>query len=503
MDTQQQATSSYRKIVSSTAILGGAQFASVLMNIIRGKLIAILLHSAGMGVMSLLQNAANTIQQFALLGINISAVRHISQTEEQKSPEALALTVRIVRSMVFIASCLGLLFTLLLSPLMSKVSFGTMEYVSFFLLLSLSVFFNVMAMGETAVMQGLRRYKQLAFCSVVPPLCGLLVSIPIYYLWSIKGIVPAMIVSSAIYYIVMRHYSFRQKDSLKNKERLSIHTIWNEGQDIIRLGFVMTIGTVVGAITTYILTAFISNMGQVEDVGFYQAANFIAMQFINMIFTAMATDFYPRLSALIQTQQKEAHSLVNQQTEIVLLVVTPLSMLMILTAPLLISLLLTSEFQAIRQMIYFMGLAGLFKALSFPMDYMAYAKGDKKYIFWIETIWSNLKTFSVIAGFYYIYGLDGLGYGALCSSVIDVLVSTVLFRLRYGFRHSLIVGRLLLTMLLLTAICFAGAFVETMWIRYTMMGLSTLICIIFSLSELNKRLDISTILKRITHKGEA
>jgi len=498
METTQRTTSSYRKIVSSTAIFGGAQFVNVVINIIRGKLVAFILHSTGMGMMSLLQNAANTVQQFALLGINISAVRNISQTEKEGSAEALAMTVRIVRTLIFIVSCLGLLSTIVFSPLMSKLSFGTTEYVSLFLLLSLSVFVTMMGTGEMAVMQGLQRYKQLAFCSIVPPICGLLISIPIYYVWGIQGIVPAMIVSGAIYYTVMRFYSYRDKRVRADRPRLTLREVWTEGQGIIRFGLVMTIGTMVGAITTYALTAFISNAGSVSDVGFYQAANFISMQYISMIFTAMATDYYPRLSALIQNHTTEAHQLVNQQTEIVLLIVTPLAMLMILTAPLLITLLLTDEFLAIRTLISFMGLACIFKALCFPMDYIAYAKGDKQYILWVETIWGNAKTFCVIAGCYYFYGLDGLGYGALASAIIDVMVSIVLMRLRYGFRHSAVAIRMLVTMLMLAIACFTAAFLSDAWVSYGVMSATTAVCMVYSFVQLNSRLDIRSIINRFT-----
>jgi O-antigen/teichoic acid export membrane protein len=365
------------------------------------------------------------------------------------------------------------------------------------LLLSISVFLSILGTGEMTVMQGLRRYKQLAFCSIVPPLCGLLLSVPIYYVWGIDGIVPAMILSGAIYYLVMRHYSFRDRRNKSEKEQLSLRTVWKQGHDIIQLGLVMTFGTIVGTITTYSLMAFISNMGSVSDVGFYQAANIITVQYVSMIFTAMATDYYPRLSAVYHDSKAEAHLLVNQQTEVVLLSITPLAMLMILTAPLLISILLTDEFQTIRPLIYFLGLANIFKALCFPMDYIAYAKGDKKYILWVETVWGNFKTFTVIAGCYLQFGLIGLGYGALASAIIDVLVSIVLTRWRYGFRLSGSVLRLLAVMLLLSLSCFFGAFAESNTMSYAIMSATTLFCIGYSLAMLNRRMNLVAVLKRM------
>ena len=490
-------TSSYRKIVSSTAIFGSAQLVGVVINLIRGKLVALILHSAGMGVMTLLSNAANTIQQFALLGMNVSAVRSISQANEGTSPQVLAGTIRIVRTLFVIAAVIGLLLTIVSSPVIAQTSFGSYQYLPLLLLLSISVFLSILGTGEMTVMQGLRRYKQLAFCSVVPPLCGLLLSVPIYYLWGIKGIVPAMILSGAIYYLVMRCYSFRDTRNKSEKERLSLRTIWQQGHDIIQLGMVMTFGTVVGAITTYSLMAFISHSGSVSDVGFYQAANVIAVQYVSMIFTAMATDYYPRLSACYKENKENAHLLVNQQTEVVLLSITPLAMLMILTAPLLISILLTNEFQPIRQLIYYLAMANIFKALCFPMDYIAYAKGDKHYILWVETVWGNIKTFTVIAGCYVMFGIDGLGYGALASAVIDVLVSIVLTRWRYGFRLSMTVLSQLAIMLPLVLGCFVAALIENLFLSYTIMSSTTLACIGYSLTMLNRRMNLVAVLKRM------
>lgn len=489
-------TSNYRKIVSSTAIFGGAQAVNVVVNAIRGKLVAAILHSTGMGIMSLLTNAANTLQQFALMGINIAAVRNISQEKENSNEHVLATTIRIVRYMVLIASILGLVLTLVFSPLMSQMSFESLDYLPYFLLLSVAVFMNIMGTGEMAVMQGLRRYKRLAICSILPPACGLLLSIPIYYIWGVRGIVPAMILSATIYYAAIRLYSYRDKTPRNKRERITLHAIWTQGQEIIQLGLVMTFGTILGAITTYALAAFISNTGTIADVGFYQAGNAITTQYIGMLFTAMATDFYPRLASMAKEHMSEARRFVNQQTEIVLLVVTPLAMLMIFTAPLLISLLLTEEFQTIQTMVRLMGLACIFKALCFPMDYMAYAKGDKNYIMWVEAIWGNLKTFTVISTFYLFFGLNGLGYGALCSAVIDVVVSLILTRWRYDFRLTSDSTHLLVIMLLAAGCCFTAAFIPITWLSHWLMGLSTLACCIYCLQQLDRRMNLRTLLKR-------
>ena len=492
--------STYRRIVSSTAIFGGAQVLTLLVNMVRGKLVATILHSAGMGMTSVISNAANTLQQFALMGLNVAAVPSIAQANADEEQRVLAFTIRVVRRLVLLASCFGLLITLALSPLMAELSFGQSSYTRFFLLLSLSVFFNVMATGELAVMQGMRRYKLLAFCSIVPACGGLLLSIPIYYIWGIEGIVPAMIVVNLVYFIVIRLLAWRDRRSRAERERITLSTMWKHGSSIIKFGMVMTVSTLIGAVATYALTAFISRQGSLSHVGFYQAAGTITTQYIGLIFTAMAADFYPHLSELLKTDVKGAHRFVNQQTEIIVLIVVPLVMLLILTAPLAIHILLTSEFLTIERMVRFLGLAGIFKALCFPMDYIAYAKGDTKYIFWVETVWSNAKTFTVMATSYWLMGLDGLGYGALCSAVIDFLVCLVLIPWRYGFHLSKDSVRLIAVATVMAIASLVCSFIaQPLW-RYTLMGLLTAAALVFCIAQLDHRMDLRAVVGRIRSK---
>ena len=494
---EEHQVSTYRRIMSSTAIFGGAQALTVLVNIIRAKLVAAILHSTGMGISSVITNASNSLQQLSLMGLNVASVPDISKAHVDDDERVLAFTVRIVRRLVLTASIIGMVLTLALSPLLSRLSFHADGYTSYFLMLSLAVFFNVLGTGELAVMQGMRQYKKLAFCSVVPPVCGLLLSIPIYYIWGIEGIVPAMILVNAIYFAVIRLLSYRNRC---HHEHISFTTVWQRGRGIIQFGLVMTIGSLLGTLMTYALTVFITNYGSVEDVGFYQAAGVITTQYIGLLFTAMAADFYPHLSELVKTNREEAFRLVNQQTEIIVLILTPIIMLLILSAPLAIRALLTSEFLATERLVRFLGMAGIFKALCFPMDYIAYAKGDTRYIFWVESVWGCIKTFTIMSLCYYFMGLDGLGYGALITSIVDVIVCLILIPWRYGFRHSAKTLRLILGIVTMAAACLACSFIEDAIWSYSLMAVISIAGIVVCLRQLDQRMNLRAMFSRFRGK---
>ena len=397
---QEKDHKNYRGIVKGTAIFGGVQVANILINIIRGKLVAMILGPEGMGISSLLSTASMTIQQFSSLGINNSVVRSISQTKETENEEKLGLVLSCFQRLLLLTAFFGAFITLIFSKKLSYLTFGNGEYQWAFILLSIAVFFSILTNGEIAMLQGLRQLKRLALCSVIGPLCGLLIGIPLYYWKGYDAIVPAMIVLS------LATFTFNFWSTKKISQcnvKISWRKTWTIGKVIVILGIVMMGASVLGNLTTYLLNTFIRTYGSLSDVGLFQAANSITNQYIGLVFTAMATDFYPRLSA-ISSNNDRIRELVNQQSEIVLLVVVPLAMLIIITTPLLIRILLTDDFASIVPIIRFMGLGVIFKAIAFPMGYISFSKGDKMYFFSVEGIYTNLKSFFVHALFYYFWG---------------------------------------------------------------------------------------------------
>ena len=360
-------------------MFGSAQMMSMFINLVRGKLVAIFLGSVGIGINTLLSNAASTIQEFAMLGINTMSVRNISSAKESGNKAVLQYTIQLVRKLMILSATVGLLLMLISSPWLSRFSFGESISTRLFLLLSIVVFFNILGIGEYIILQGMRRYRLLAICSIATPLFSLLIGVPIYWIMGIRGILPAMFAVSLLYFVIVRYMARRYATLDTPVPHISIREAWTEGRTIIKLGSIMMAASLLGMLTTYTISAYISNEGSLSDVGLYQAANSITMQYIGMVFAAMAADYYPHLAGKIEKFRDEAFQLVNQQIEIILLIIVPLTLLVVIFSPLIIQILLTEEFIPIRQIIRFMAVAGVLRAFCFPMDYIALAKGDMKY----------------------------------------------------------------------------------------------------------------------------
>ncbi len=481
----QEKSSIYRSIAKGTAIFGGVQIFSILINLVRGKFVAVLLGPEGMGISSLLTVSTNTIQQFSSLGLNLSAVKEIAVAKEKRDANALFFIVSVTRRLLYVTASLGALFSILFSSYLSNWAFGTEDYKWHFVFLSIAIYFMTLSNGELSILQGAHEIKKLAYSSIIGSCVGLFVGIPLYYFYGYDGIVPAMIALSLVTYIF---YRYNARNLLSLKENVSWEKMLPIARKMISLGVIMVIATMLGTGSNYILNAFISNYGSLNDVGLYQAANSITNQYVGLVFTAMSLDFFPRLSAVSYDNNK-VMELVNQQSEIVILVIAPIAIILIITAPLLIQCLLTDKFISLVPVIRWMGLGIFFKAIAFPMGYISFSKGDRKTFLWLEGIWGNMLTLSLNLLFYLWGGLIGIGISFVLSYIIFNITYIYITRKLYSFSHNKNVNKLIMLFLFLLTLAFCCSFIENKIISYISMIFIWLLTSLYSLFQLNKRLS--------------
>lgn len=434
----------YKSILKRISAFGGVQIFSILINIIRGKFVAILLGPEGMGLSSMLTSSTNTIQQFAGLGLNLAMVKEVAARKENGEDISPALTIAV--RLIYFTSILGCLVCLFLSPLLSLWSFGTYDYTLGFAVLSAGVGLGVGGAGYLSLLQGLGEVKRLSWSSVVGGLAGLIFGIPLYYFFGLNGIVPALLIFSFTVFLFY-FFSFR-KSITYDRVRLS----WSERKPLVRklisLGIVLMIGSVVGTLTNYVINIFVRMVGSLDDVGLFQAANSLTNQYSGIVFSALALDYFPRLSGVAGNLDK-MREVVNRQMEIVVLIVTPIILALMLTAPLLIELLLSREFLSVAPLMRWLGFGVLLQSITFSMGYIFIAKDNKKIYVWMEVVMSNVLWIVCSLVFYYFYGLLGLGISLVARTIIDIIVSYIVCRKYYEYRISYRVLKIISISLLL------------------------------------------------------
>ena len=324
-----------------------------------------------------------------------------------------------------------MILTAAFSPLLSRLAFGTNDYVLAFIWISVTLLFQQLSSGQLVVLQGLRKLKELAKANLYGSLFGLIISIPIYYFWRFEGIVPVIILSSIVSMVFSWYYAGKLKIRTVNVTRKEI---LSEGKDMLRMGFMINLSTLVAVGVSFLVKIYISNTGGIEDVGFYSAGFAIINTYVGMVFTAMYTDYYPRLSG-ISSDNSKSRMLINQEAEIAILILAPLIAVFLVFISLIVILLYSKEFIVINDMIQWAALGMYFKATGWSIATIFLAKGDSKLFFWNEFFQTIYTLMFNILGYKFL-GLEGLGISFLLSFLVYSIQVFVVTRMKYSFSFT-------------------------------------------------------------------
>ena len=478
------AKNSYRGILKATSAFGGMQLLLILINLVRGKFVAMFLGPDGMGVSSLLTTSTNTLIKMSSLGLNLAIVKEVAARKERG--ENVAALLKITGRLVRYTAILGCVICVLFSRLLSEWTFGNGDYAWQFVALGLMIYLTIVANGKMSVLQGLHEVKRLSLASVIGAATGLLVSVPLYYFFGTRGIVPAMIVFAAVI-LLFYHISLKKSIKTKPQSTVSRDEFRSVSKGLIGLGAILIAGDLIGTLATYLVNIFLRSYGTVDTVGLYQAANSITNQYTGALFAAMAMDYFPRLSAEANDNGKMS-DIVNRQSEIMALAFGPAAMLIIITTPLLIKLLLTESFMPIIDMMRWMGLGILLKGLIFPMGYITYAKNNRRLFVKLEILFNNFIFLAFSIAGYYFFGLVGLGYALVADNLLCIFVYRLVNGRVYGYRFSPAVVKKYILNIALASLCLSASFIEDVRISMPVMLILLTIALAHSITRIRSML---------------
>ena len=487
--------SSYRQIFKATSLFGGVQVVIIIISIIKTKFIAIWLGTAGVGIIGLLTAPLALITSLTGLGLSISAVREISAAAGSGDQLHIAKTVKIFRRWVWFTGILGMGLTIVLAPMLSTWSFGNSKYTSAFLILSITLLLTDVTAGQKVILQGMRRLKHMAKATVIGAGLGLFASLPLFYFYGIGGIVPSILITSLSSLIVSWYYS--RKITLK-KIRVSFKDSFKGGLSMVKLGIVLAFSSLIGSLIRYIIAAYISKKGGLEQVGLYQAGFTLITGYIGIVFTAMATDYFPRLAGT--KDNKECIKLINQQIEMALLIIAPICIALAIGLPVVIRLLYSSDFLGTIPMLEWILISIILKAIVWSLGFLFLAKADYSTSFKMDNI-TNVLFLSGYIIMYTIMGLQGIGIAELILYCFAVILAFYYAKKKYHFAFEKYTLEIIfLTFTISVCVFIVLKTMERNVLSYIISIILLVVISYLSLKNLDKRLDLKSVINRYIKK---
>ena len=451
--------SSHRQIFKSTALIGGAQIINMGIGIVRTKALAVLLGPSGMGLAGLYMSATSLIGSVAGLGLNASGVRQIAEAAGTQDETRIARTIITVRRVALISGIVGMLAVLALAPLLSRTTFGDHNHVFGIGLMSLTLLFGGISAGQSALLQGLRRLRDLATSQIMGVLFGAVVSVALVWWLRQQGIVPYLVAISAFGILLSWWFARRvpvQRVTVTWRETLA------ESRSLLGLGLAFTVSAFISSSTAYLTRVLVQRQLGMEAVGIYTATWTLSAYYVGFVLSAMGVDFMPRLTAAAN-DHATMNRLVNEQTEMGVLIAVPGVLATLTLAPWVMKVFYSGAFVQGADVVRWQILGVFLRVVSWPMGYMLIAKG-KGLLFTLTELASGMVNVGLIFLCIKLWKLEGVGIAfALLYVFVTALMIVVTWRLT-GFRWSATALKILgPAVLILGAIFCCTRFLPERW----------------------------------------
>lgn len=420
--------SSHRQIFRSSAIIGVASIVSILIGVLNVKVIAVLLGASSVGLMGIYQNVIGVASTLFGLGVSRSGIRELALGST--SGEGIPLVRRALVAGNLALGLAGMFTIYFFKDAISRFVFGDVAHAHAVALLGVGVFITLVGGAQSAVLQGLRKIKQIAQVNIAGALLSSGLGVAVIYSFREDGVIWFVLMVPLMTMALATLFASKVVDETQGVPS----GVCQKFEGMLKMGTPLMLATLVNLTTQLIVRSIILRDLGSEASGHFQAAWTISMTYIGFVLGAMATDFYPRLSGVIR-DRRAASSLVHDQAEMALLLAGPVLLTMNISAPLVMELLYSKDFVQAADILRWQILGDILKVGSWPMGFILAATGRSGLTLLSEMCWSVVY----VAVAYFVVpqvGLFFVGVGFFLAYLILYFVVAISARSLIGYRVS-------------------------------------------------------------------
>jgi len=212
----------------------------------------------------------------------------------------------------------------------------------------------------------------------------------------------------------------------------------------------------------------------------------------------MGADYFPRLSA-VNHDNEQVCRLVNEQTEIALLLAGPLIIGMICFMDVIVSLFYSAKFEQSIDILLWQTMGNLLKVISWPMGFVLLAKSKGGWFIFTELLWNALLLGTIWLGWNQI-GLESTGIAFVVGYSVLTIVLFIICKQLAAFswsRNNIKLIVIYVTLAVLSFVTIKYQFVP--FRRVVNIGLLT-VATACSYRELQKIIDLKTVIEKLLQK---
>ena len=374
---------SYRQILRASSIIGGASIANLLIGLVRTKVVAVLLGPAGIGLIGLLQNLMTTASTVSSLGFGTVGTRQVAIASGRGDVHAVAGARRALFWGTLLLATIGAALFWALRHVLAEEILDDPRLSTSVGWLAVGVALTVASGSQGALLNGMRRIGDIGRVSVLSALLSTVLGVTALLLWRERGVL-AFVISVPVASFFFGHLFVSRLPKVVETRTL-LPQVLAQWKTLVRLGAAFMVAGAMVTVGQLAVQTMVQRKLGIEALGHFQAAWMISMTYIGFVLQAMGTDYYPRLAAAIH-DHFAINRMVNEQTEIALLLAGPVFLVMIGLAPWIIELLYSNRFVETVDILRWQVLGDILKVAAWPLGFVILAAGNGRLFMLSESL---------------------------------------------------------------------------------------------------------------------
>ena len=397
--------------------MAAASVISMVLAAVRTKLFALWLGPSGVGLLGTLSAIADVTRSLASLGLPNSAVRQIAQAQARGDLPGLHLSVYVLRISMWSLGLMACLVLWMSAEAVSQWTFGHLTFASGVAWLGLAVCLRMVADGQGALLQGLRRIPDLARESIVGSTLSLVVAVACVYVWGMQGIAFSLVAVAAVSAAVA--WLYVRRIQLPDAPRQT-HELTQEISRQLRLGLSFMLSSLVVLGAGYVVRWLLIGELGLEQAGLYQAASALGTLFVSLVLQSMSADFFPRLVAS-GDDSDHGSRIVNEQVLVGLLLAGTGTAWTLTLAPVLISVFYSPQFVVAAETMRWVCLGMAVKVVTWPVATWLIARESQVLFLLLDVVWATTLIGLAMWGVQAL-GLPGVGMAVAAAYLVQAAI---------------------------------------------------------------------------------
>lgn len=412
--------------------LTGAAMVTMVTQIVRGKMLALILAPAGIGVLNQLQSTTNLLTTVSGLGFFSGVTQRVATAKAAGDDAAISRQMSSATIFLVGVSLLLTLAVVIWSPLLSNLMFADGgARADFVILTALGIPLTVAAQVYRALLSGLREVAALVRVRIAGDLLGLVVLAGLLIPFGLRGAVIAFVVTQAVTLSVnlwqivrvlgvkIVSARFRDFDLVEVRANLGY-------------GAVSLFAVILASLSVIVPSRWIIEFLGADDNGLFVTAMRITAIYMGAINAASHSYFFPTLAAAKDSQDTSTET--NGVLQLYMILLPPLMAGIITFADVIIPILFSNAFLPVALLLCIILPADLFTNMFRTLSLGLWAR---KHL-WDSFAMNLWVPVYLILGWFFLHawGIVGLAWAYLGSQVFASIMAWVLVRLRFGFRFT-------------------------------------------------------------------